>query len=695
MRKKSILKQLLFPMITLAIALPAVILVIFSTSYEQEIHSKNKQLSALIAGEISIFMDKAYQVNGELADNPSILTMDTQIQTDILVRCVERNPYLDQIYIQGADGMQTGRSSGELADRSGRWWFQQMLKEPEAFISKSYYSVATGMPCASVFFPMYENSRFIGIYAADLKLDFLQELIREHSDEADGRISFVIDGEGVVVAHPDQTQIEEQYDYKKRTRTVGVRDEAGNPVYDETGNIQTQQHALDISGDLEEVIAQVMAGMGGSRKIRMDGETYYASYASIALPGKSDPWSLVTLQKKSAAMAMVGRLFFAAAAISAAAAAAVVLLVLSVSRRLTVPVVSITGLMERAAQGDFSANAREEGRTEVGRLAVSYNLMAGRVCAALSEISGFTRELLDCCKKLQNMELQAGSISCAVEEISKGTAAQAQEVGCVVERMASMEERFDKLKEKSAGMLRQAGHTIESAEEGMQGIRMLDMQNRQVEGHIGCSYEKIKQLETHSSQIAQIVGTIGSISSETQLLALNASIEAARAGEQGRGFAVVAESIGKLAAETERATADIDSMIADLCGDIEGIVVQIEDVKEIMAMQVQAVQKTGQIFEDFKQTTEQTGHFAGEMDGLIGEMYKIDREIVEAAQRIREISEKAEALSGQAAVSMKEEVKDIQSGVAGLTAVSDGMDAQMRNFRYRSHLPKKQDGCEL
>lgn len=265
----------------------------------------------------------------------------------------------------------------------------------------------------------------------------------------------------------------------------------------------------------------------------------------------------------------------------------------------------------------------------------------------------------------------------------------------MVERMASMEERFDKLKEKSAGMLRQAGHTIESAEEGMQGIRMLDMQNRQVEGHIGCSYEKIKQLETHSSQIAQIVGTIGSISSETQLLALNASIEAARAGEQGRGFAVVAESIGKLAAETERATADIDSMIADLCGDIEGIVVQIEDVKEIMAMQVQAVQKTGQIFEDFKQTTEQTGHFAGEMDGLIGEMYKIDREIVEAAQRIREISEKAEALSGQAAVSMKEEVKDIQSGVAGLTAVSDGMDAQMRNFRYRSHLPKKQDGCEL
>lgn len=681
MRKKSILKQLLVPMITLAIALPVVVLVVFSTSYEQEIHSQNKQLSALIAGEISIFMDKAYQINGELADNPSVLTMDTTIQTDILARCVKRNPYLDQIYIQGTDGMQTGRSSGELADRSARWWFQQMMQEPEAFISRSYYSVATGMPCASVFFPMYEDSTLKGIYAADLKLDFLQELIGEHSDEKDGRISFVIDGEGVVVAHPDRTQIEEQYDYKELTRTVAVRDEAGNPEYDAAGNIKTQQHPLEISSDLKEVIAQVMEGTGGSRKISFDGETYYAGYASITLLGKSDPWSLITLQKKSAAMAMVRRMFLAAAVISAAAAAAVALIVLSVSRRLTVPVVSITGLMECAAEGDFSVAAKEEGKTEVGRLAKSYNRMADRICGALSRIAGFTQDLQRCCGKLQAMEAQAASISQAVGEISCGTAKQVLEVGCVVERTASMEERFDVLKEKSAGMLREAGRTVKSGDEGILGIQRLEAQNHQAASHVGCSYEKIKLLEAHSSKIAQIVGTINSISSETELLALNASIEAARAGEQGRGFAVVAESIGKLAAETSKATTDIDGMIADLCGDIAGIVTQIEDVRRIMAAQVQEVQKTGEIFQEFKETTRQTGSFAGEMDILIGEMYGIDREIVEAAHRIREISEKAEQLSGQVAVSMREELTEIQSGVESLTAVSKGMEAEMAKFQ--------------
>lgn len=123
-------------------------------------------------------------------------------------------------------------------------------------------------------------------------------------------------------------------------------------------------------------------------------------------------------------------------------------------------------------------------------------------------------------------------------------------------------------------------------------------------------------------------------------------------------------------------------MITDLCRDIDGIVVQMEDVKEIMAGQVQAVRKTGRIFHNFKQTTEQTGRFAGEMDGLIGEMYGIDREIVEAAQRIRDISIKAEELSGQVAVSMKAEVQELQSGVESLTTVSNEMEAEMQNFKF-------------
>ena len=162
---------------------------------------------------------------------------------------------------------------------------------------------------------------------------------------------------------------------------------------------------------------------------------------------------------------------------------------------------------------------------------------------------------------------------------------------------------------------------------------------------------------------------------------MNASIEAARAGVHGRGFAVVAESIGKLAADSSKASADIGNMIAEFCSDMDGIVSQMEDVRDITKAQIDSVQKMGGIFEDFKHMTEQTGSLAGEMDRLIDEMYEIDRFIVEAVERISDISKKAEHLSGKVSVSVDEELKDIQSSVKSLTMVSGEMEQEMGRFK--------------
>ncbi len=99
MKKKSIFRQMIVPMMTVICVLAAIILIVFITAYEEDIYSRNRDISNVLAGEISVFMDGAYGINEGLAENPSILTMETDIQTPILAQCVKRNTYLEQIYI--------------------------------------------------------------------------------------------------------------------------------------------------------------------------------------------------------------------------------------------------------------------------------------------------------------------------------------------------------------------------------------------------------------------------------------------------------------------------------------------------------------------------------------------------------------------------------------------------------------------
>jgi methyl-accepting chemotaxis protein len=85
-------------------------------------------------------------------------------------------------------------------------------------------------------------------------------------------------------------------------------------------------------------------------------------------------------------------------------------------------------------------------------------------------------------------------------------------------------------------------------------------------GHQGVN--AIQRLETSSTGVAKVAELIASIATQTSVLALNATIEAARAGVHGKGFSVVAGEVKKLAEQTAAATADIQSKVSVIRGDI-------------------------------------------------------------------------------------------------------------------------------
>lgn len=94
---------------------------------------------------------------------------------------------------------------------------------------------------------------------------------------------------------------------------------------------------------------------------------------------------------------------------------------------------------------------------------------------------------------------------------------------------------------------------------------------------------RVEALTLTTDQIGGFVKIVDEIAQQTNLLALNATIEAARAGDAGKGFSVVANEVKSLAEQSQKATEDISSRIANLLAEVETISTSVKDMSEAVA----------------------------------------------------------------------------------------------------------------
>lgn len=111
----------------------------------------------------------------------------------------------------------------------------------------------------------------------------------------------------------------------------------------------------------------------------------------------------------------------------------------------------------------------------------------------------------------------------------------------------------------------------------------------------------------------EIVGFIKGISSQTNLLGLNAAIEAARAGEQGRGFNVVAQEIRKLSNESHQSIGKIETVIKDISNAIEKINEKVITVDSVSDKQLKAIEKITESIENLHSTAKLLGQLSEEL----------------------------------------------------------------------------------
>lgn len=135
----------------------------------------------------------------------------------------------------------------------------------------------------------------------------------------------------------------------------------------------------------------------------------------------------------------------------------------------------------------------------------------------------------------------------------------------------------------------------------------------------------VSALETHASEIDEVVLTISSIADQTKVLALNATIEAARAGEAGQGFNVVAREVKELANSTVSATKQIDTQVRSIqCGArdsvsaISSIATMFGEISAMTSNLAAAVEEQNIVTDGTMETARNLEHIAEQLKELVG-----------------------------------------------------------------------------
>lgn len=347
---------------------------LISADYEKKMLHNNSVMADSLAANIAQFMQNAYNINELVARYPYSGVDNAEIKKKLLIDTVNDYPFFQLLAIHNLNGDQIARSSGALANRSERWWFKKFMAERTPFISNTYYSLHSESPITTIVHGIYNDENLVGILMADIEIQKLQQMVESYNSGA-GSYAYLLDGDGSVIAHPDKTQVAELYNYKTMKKRVLLRDENGRILKDSKNNEITEEIDFKVSPSLQAVVGKVLAGeIGVGEYTDLDGEGYICAYRIITLPGMNN-WSLIVVQKKSAALAFIKDITMKTVLVGVAVLIFAALLTLWFSRRITNPLIDIVNATEKIKNGDLAINLDVKSTNEIGVLASNFNQM--------------------------------------------------------------------------------------------------------------------------------------------------------------------------------------------------------------------------------------------------------------------------------------------------------------------------------
>ena len=416
---------------------------------------------------------------------------------------------------------------------------------------------------------------------------------------------------------------------------------------------------------------------------KVGGKNWYVSVLSDEITG----WTLLGIvsedENNSSIQAITSGV--GSAAVLSGVFGIVIALVVAISMSREVKKVQLA--LKKVSEGDLTQQIKTKRRDEFGQLENSFNDMTTQISGLIKDVDSKSKNIVQVAGNISTItdetKNNTNMVMEAIHNIALGATDQAGSTQEAVNEVENLATSLNETKQHVDNINEMSDNTGKLSEQGKQMVNLLIDKSGLTMDKSKTTMQVMDEVMTSIDKINYISDVIADITSQTNLLSLNASIEAARAGDAGRGFAVVADEIRQLADQSRKSTDEIKSIINEVVARATQAEQAMKENNDLITEQQNAINDTQKLFEKISDSINELIRGLSEVAGLNERMESNKEAVVGEMTSIASVSEESAAAAEEVNASVDQvnnTMEDIVNYTSELNDIADQLKKAIGKF---------------